>query len=125
MNKILIVAQSEFSTLIRSKAFIISIILMPIVMGGSILLERATKDTVDVRDRTFAYIDHSGVLGPAIEEVAKMTNANAESPNGRTGPRFLPQAVSVAGRNIDDVRLELSERVKKKELFAFVEFPAD
>ena len=125
MNKILIVAQSEFSTLVRSKAFIISVILMPIVMGGSIFLVRATKDTVDVKDRTFAYIDHSGVIGRAIEEVAKVTNAATDGPNGRTGPRFLPVAVNVEGRNLDDVKLELSQKVKKQELFAFVEFPAD
>ena len=125
MNKILIVAHSEFSTLVRSKAFIISVILMPVVMGGSILLVRATKDTVDVKDRKFAYIDHTGIVGFAVTEVAKATNSAAEGPNGRTGPRFLPEPVSVAGRNIDDVKLELSERVRKKELFAFVEFPAD
>ena len=125
MNKILIVAQSEFMTLVRSKAFIISVILMPVVMGGSIFLVRATKDTVDVKDRAFAYIDHSGVIGPAIEEVAKVTNANADGPDGRKGPRFLPVAVNVAGRNLDDVKLELSQKVKKQELFAFVEFPAD
>lgn len=125
MNKILIVAHSEFSTLVRSKAFIISVILMPVVMGGSILLVRATKDTVDVKDRRFAYIDHTGIVGVAVTEVAKATNAAAEGPNGRTGPRFLPEPVHVAGRNIDEVKLELSERVRKKELFAFVEFPAD
>jgi ABC-2 type transport system permease protein len=125
MNKIFIVAHSEFSTLVRSKAFIISVVLMPIVMGGSILLVRATKDTVDVKDRTFAYIDHSGTVGRALEQVAKITNAAADSPAGRTGPRFLPVAVDVQGRDIDEVRLELSEKVKKQELFAFVEFPAD
>jgi ABC-2 type transport system permease protein len=125
MNKIFIVAQSEFSTLVRSKAFIISVIFMPVLMGGSVLLVRATKDTVDVKDRAFAYIDHSGTIGPALEEVARMTNAATDSPDGRTGPRFLPQAVNAAGRNLDDVRLELSKKVKDKELFAFVEIPAD
>ena len=38
MKKILIVAESEFATLVRTKAFIIGIILLPVVMGGSILL---------------------------------------------------------------------------------------
>ena len=125
MNKIFIVAHSEFSTLVRSKAFIISVIFMPILMGGSILLVRATKDTVDVKDRAFAYIDHSGTIGPALEEVARITNAATDGSGGRIGPRFLPQPVNAAGRNLDDLRLELSKKVKDKELFAFVEFPAD
>src|SRR5829696_3660504 len=123
MNKIFIVAQSEFSTLVRSKAFVISVIFMPIVMIGSIFLVKATKDTTDVKERTFAYIDHSQFVGRAIEEIAKLTNAALEGPNGRTGPRFVPVAVDAAGRNLDDVKLELSQKVKKQELFAFVEFP--
>jgi hypothetical protein len=57
MNKIAIVAQSEFGTLVRSKAFIISVILMPVVMAGSIFLVRATRDSTDVKDRSFAYVD--------------------------------------------------------------------
>ena len=39
MRKTLIVAQSEFTTLVKTKAFLVSLILMPIVMGGSIMLD--------------------------------------------------------------------------------------
>ena len=42
MHKTLIVAQSEFTTLVKTKAFLISLILMPIVMGGSIMIVRKT-----------------------------------------------------------------------------------
>ena len=125
MNKTLIVAQSEFSTLVRSKAFLVGVILMPVIMGGSIFLVNKTKDSVDVKDRTFAYIDHSGTIGRALEAVTQTANAAGESPNGRTTPRFLPVAVDPKGRSLDEVRLELSEKVKKQEIFAFVEFPAD
>jgi len=44
MRKALIVAQSEFVTLVKSKAFLVGLILMPVVMGTSIMLVRATKD---------------------------------------------------------------------------------
>jgi ABC-2 type transport system permease protein len=56
MRKTLIVAQSEFTTLVKTKAFLISLILMPIVMGGSIMLVLATKDATDSKDRTFAVV---------------------------------------------------------------------
>jgi ABC-2 type transport system permease protein len=125
MSKILIVAQSEFATLVRSKAFIIGVILMPVMMGGSILLVRATRDSTDVRDREFAFIDHSGVMTAPLMAAAAETNAAGEKGGSRTAPRFLPRPVDTTGRRVDEVRLELSEQVRRKELFAFVEFPEE
>jgi ABC-2 type transport system permease protein len=123
MNRTLIVAQSEFATLVRSKAFIISIIFMPIVMIGSIALIRATKDSGDVKDRPFAFVDRSGVMAPAIEAAAAERSASAR--DGRTVARFIPVAVPPDGRPPEELRLELSDRVRRQELFAFVEVPAD
>ena len=39
------------------------------------------------------------------------------------GPRFEPSLVAEAGRSLDELRLELSDRVRRGELFAFVEIP--
>jgi ABC-type Na+ efflux pump permease subunit len=41
------------------------------------------------------------------------------------GPRFVPSLVDPGDRPIEQVRLDLSERVARKELFAFVEIPAN
>ena len=122
MKKILIVAGSEFATLVRTKAFIIGIILLPVVMGGSILLARATRNATDDTERTFAIVDHTGKLGDALAAAAQATGG---STNGTPGPKFVPVQVAVDGRNIDDVRLELSDKVRRRELFAFVEIPAE
>jgi ABC-2 type transport system permease protein len=128
VRKTLIVAQSEFATLVRSKAFIISVILMPLVMALSIFLVRTTKDTTDYKDRTFAFVDYSGVIGEPLKAVAEMYNSStgqAPAPMVRKGARFIPMEVKLGGRNPDDVRLELSERVRREEIFAFVEFPRE
>jgi ABC-2 type transport system permease protein len=124
MHKTLVVAQSEFGTLIRSKAFIISIILMPVIMIGSVMLVRATRNTGDGKPRRFAYVDYTGVMGPQLEAAAAVWNtAAAAKPN--TTPTFFPVAVSAGDRPADQLRLELSDRVRKEELFAFVELPAE
>lgn len=125
MRKTLIVAASEFGTLARSKAFIISVVLMPVVMIGSILLVRATKNTTDGKDRTFAVVDYTGVVAGPLIEVAAALNAGVGSPEGRrTGPKFIPQEVKPQGRDPEALRLELSDRVRREEIFAFVEIPA-
>ncbi len=124
MKKTLIVAHSEFSTLVRSKAFIISLFLMPIVMFGSIALIRATKESGDVKDRPFAYVDRSAVIGPILQAAAG-ERSNAAAREGRTAAKFIPIEVKPDGRSVEDLRLQLSDRIRAKELFAFVEIPED
>jgi ABC-2 type transport system permease protein len=129
MRKTLIVAQSEFATLVRSKAFIVSIVLMPVVMALSVVLMRATKDATDGKDRTFAFVDYTGVLGEPLVAVARALNAGsgdlADPQAPRATPRFIPVKVEPDGRKADELRLELSDRVRRQEFFAFVEFPAN
>lgn len=129
MRKAIIVAQSEFATLVRSKGFIIGLILMPVIIGGSILLVRATKDTTDLKDRTFAIVDYTGVIASPFKEVAALYNGS--TPSGmervlpRTGAKFVPVEVQPDGRSPEELRLDLSNRVRREELFAFVEVPAE
>jgi ABC-2 type transport system permease protein len=129
MRKTLIVAQSEFTTLVKTKAFLVGLILMPLVMGGSIMLVRATRDATDSKDRTFAVVDHTGVLAEPLKAVAAMYNSSTPSAiDGvlpRKGPRFIPVEIKPGDRNPDDLRLELSNRVRHQELFAFVELPPE
>lgn len=129
MRKILIVAQSEFGTLVRSKAFIAGILLMPIVMVLSLVLIRATKNVADDKDRTFAIVDYTGVLAQPLVAVARMFDPGAafgaQRPGGPATSRFIPVEVNAAGRRPDELRVELSDRVRRGELFAFVEFPAN
>ena len=125
MRKTLIVAQSEFATLVRTKAFIISIVLMPVLMGVSFLVVNRLKDAKDVRDRTFAYVDESGVIAPGLEAALAEWNASTGAGEIRTAARYFGEHVTAGGRSIEAVRLELSDRVRKEELFAFVEFPND
>ena len=129
MRKILIVAHTEFSTLVRSKAFIAGVLLLPVMMGLSLGLTRATRRVTDNKDRTFAIVDYTGVVGAPLAAVAKLfdpgTQLGDTRPGGAASSRFIAVPVDTAGRQPDDLRLELSDRVRKGELFAFVEVPAN
>jgi ABC-2 type transport system permease protein len=129
MRKALIVAQSEFVTLVKSKAFLVGLILMPVVMGTSIMLVRATKDATDMKDRTFAIVDYTGVIAEPLKGVANLYNSGAPSPMDavlpRKGSRFIPVEIKPSGADPQQLRLDLSNRVRKQEFFAFVEVPAE
>ena len=120
MNKIYTVASSEFGTLVRSRAFLISLVLMPVLMAGSIYLARATRNTTDDVTRRFAIVDHSGGLAESITAAA-----NARNASGGVSGRFESEIVRPGDRPAEEVRLELSNRVRAKALFAFVEIPAE
>ena len=123
MSRVFIVAVSEFQTLVRTKAFIIGILMLPILIGASIGFQRFAEKRLDREDRAFAVIDHTGVLYAPLAAAAAEFNRAVDRAAERTGPHLLPTAIDPAGRSADAVRLELSDRVKKKEIFAFVEIP--
>jgi ABC-2 type transport system permease protein len=123
-NKALIVAVSEFTTLTRSKAFLVGLALMPVIMAIGVGVQKFTRENVDTKDHRFVVVDRSGVLYPAIASAAERSNQSAIDGGTRKAPRYLPVEQSFAP---DDqaARSVLSDRVRKEELYAFVEIPAD
>ena len=125
MPKALVVAASEFSSFVRTRAFLVSVLLLPLLMFGVGAMQHALEKRVDTTPRHFAVLDHSGSLYTPIAEKAVLWNAKA-APAGTApvGPRFEPDQVTAGSRAPDELRLELSERVRRGDLYAFVEIPA-
>jgi ABC-2 type transport system permease protein len=119
VNKTLIVASSEFTTLTRSKAFLIGLVMMPVFIAVALGMQKMTRDATDLRDRHFAVVDPSGRWYPVLR-------AAADERNRSTQPRFLPEsAADVGSTSSESARANLSDRVRRNELYAFVEIPAD
>ncbi len=82
-----------------------------------------------MKDRTIAFVDYTGAIGEPLTALAGLYNSSspltAEAGLARTGPRFIPVEIKPEGRSPDQLRLELSDRVRRQEFFAFAEFPAD
>ena len=94
LGKIWVVASTEFGSSIRTKSFIIGLLLLPIIMGLSIGLQLFVAKRVDTRPRTFAVVDRTGALYPAIEQAAKAYNEQAVDAQGQA---IRPAARAVAG----------------------------
>ncbi len=122
MRKSLIVAATELANYVRTKAFIIGIVLAPTLGLGMIVIERALEKQNDTVERRFAVVDHTGVLGPALVQAASARNALLSGPKP-SGPRFVPLVVAPGDDNAATLS-RLSEQVRKDEIFAFVEIPA-
>lgn len=122
MSKVFVVFAREYRTQVQSKSFIITLVLMPILMGGSILLSKIFGDGVDTRDRQIAVIDHTGALFEPLKAAAdgRNTTETTNEKGKRILPLFLLKEVKPAA-DPKQQQLELSNQVRDKELYAFVE----
>jgi ABC-2 type transport system permease protein len=125
MRKTIVVAVREYQAAVKTKAFIISIIFMPILMGGSIVAQYFMRDRVDTTDRKVAVVDQTGVLFDDIaaasatrDQEAVYTGEGADRRKVR--PRFVFEKAEPAAADPGRIAFDLSERVRSKDLFAFV-----
>jgi len=123
MRKVTIVAGAELGSALRSKAFLVSLILMPVLTVGSILVQRVIASQRDTRVRRFAVVDRTGKLYEPLRAATELRNQLVKA-----GP-YLPSQVTPAGSGADaasdEQRLALSSQVKRGALWAFVDIPAD
>jgi ABC-2 type transport system permease protein len=122
-NKALIVAISEFTTLVRSKAFVVGLMMMPIFSGVAFGVQRFTRDATDVKDRRFAVVDRTGVLFAPLKAAADEWNAGVRAATPQSAPLLFPSQATVEDGD-EQARAALSDRVRKDEIYAFVEIPA-
>ena len=129
MSKVLSIALSEYLHSVRSKAFIIGVLVMPVLMGGGIAFQVMMQDRVDLTDRTCAVVDPTGELWPVLEAEAQRRNdyiiwqseeerEDPDAPAKQLRPRFLLERYVPEGDQRGDV--VLSQRVEAGELQGFV-----
>src|SRR5690606_17126437 len=111
-------------SLVRSKFFILGIVVMPLLVFGVITLIGFVERRVDRGDRRFAVIDGTGELADVVAAAAAAHNTEVGTGTDRMGPHFLPELVDPGEQPLDALRLDLSDRVRRGELFAFVYIPA-
>ena len=99
MRKMIVIAVREYSAAVKTKAFIISLLAVPIISGGMIGVQFFLKDKVDTKERRLAVLDYSGTIYDAVEEALRQRNATdifAGEGQARTQPMPRVSVVRVA-----------------------------
>ena len=129
MRKTLVIAVREYLAAVRTKTFVIGLLIMPVMMGGSILVQELLKNVRDTTDKHFAVIDRSGgKLFEAIKKQADEYNKAIDKEGKKVKPKLLVEQVAASAfteKKVEEQRLELSERVRKGELFGFLDIGPD
>lgn len=132
MRKVFVVAKREYNAAVKTKAFLVGLFIMPALMCGSVLVQYLLKDHVDIEEKRVAVVDRTpGQTVLHALEAAAETRKTAEILDPVSGrqikPVFAVESVVASGDGADEIerqRFELSERVRKGELFGFLEVGA-
>ena len=129
MRKMLVVALREYLAAVRTKAFIVSLVIMPILMGGSALMQWLLRDYHDTKPKHFAIIDRTpGQRIFPLVETAKEDYNNSQATKQGKQPRFEIVKVDPEGDTEEakkEQRVQLSEQVRTGEYFGFLDIGED
>lgn len=127
MRKMLVVASREYQAAVRSKTFIVSLVMMPVLMLASIVFQAVFGGVRDIADRKFVVIDRLGraELVRLIHMGAAVYNEKAIYEEGKqVKPKFVVEtrvAAESTSEDRDRERFELSEKIRRGELTGFLE----
>jgi ABC-2 type transport system permease protein len=129
MDRVLAVAVREYLATVRTKAFVIALVMMPLLTIGAILIPLLATQLGGDAPRNIAIVDETAILFDELSARLQRSKARAASQE-LEGPESLasdPAATLelVDAGNSGDERhlLELSDRIRQGELFAVVVIP--
>lgn len=145
MRKLLTIIKREYLQGVRSKAFIISVVLGPVLMVGFAIVPGllfglktggATRlAIVDQTGRMYERVRESILSEPSEgngDDVARSRSADArrsrqqrQGLTNRLESRFNIEQITLDGRSFEEVKQELSERVRQNRLDAYLVLPTE
>lgn len=123
VRKALKVAKREYLAQVKTKGFVIGLLVAPVFMGGSGIAFALLEDKVDTRDKRIAVVDHSGLVADVITGAAQAYNGSVvydEESGKKLRPEYHVEVIDHADRDMDELRLELSDRIRDNDLHGFV-----
>ena len=130
MRKTLVIALREYTAAVNTKAFLVSLLLLPLMLSGTFFAQKMTQKIGDQSIKQVAVLDRTpgATLFEVLESAAKERNTSEifDKKTGRQmNARFVFERVEPAPLEDADAvlrqRFELSERIRKGKIFAIVE----
>jgi ABC-2 type transport system permease protein len=152
MRKLLVIIKREYLQRVRTKAFLITTILLPLFVVGSAILPQFLFSIKSGGATRLAVVDDTGKLYESVRESIQSARNEDEDEGGESqtqaqvptrampdanneaqmrqmgkamGQNFEIEQVKSNGRSVEQVRNDLDERVKENNLDAYVILPAN
>lgn len=128
MSKTRVIAWREYLSAVRTKGFIVGIVLMPLLMGGGLILQRLTQNIVDLSPRVCEVIDRTPgqQLLPLLQTASDQYNANEiidRNTHEKVKPPLEFRAVNAGGdaASLDKARLAVADDIRQGRALASLE----
>ncbi|HEY6340009.1 MAG TPA: ABC transporter permease [Bryobacteraceae bacterium] len=125
LHRILLIAKRDYVQAVLSKAYLVGLIFVPLLIGGGFLVTSLANRSKS-QDQRIAVIDHTGVSSGAVIQAAEEATRRATNSTGgvQLGPRFVFEAVEPAPDERAQL-LALCDQIRRGELFLIVDIGAD
>ncbi|MDG2015266.1 MAG: ABC transporter permease [Pirellulaceae bacterium] len=151
MRKIFTIAAREYRAMVGTKAFIFSMLMMPLLMFGGIFAMEILSQTGEIKDQEIIVIDQTGKLFTELSFAANQYNRSVDKQAAEQGQEEQAGKESKLGSikkksktdglgnfsrgqrfrltlwdqpNVtEEDRFALSEKIRNQEIYAFVEIP--
>ncbi len=140
MFKLWVIAHREYVAMVGTKAFLFTLVMMPILMFGSLLAMPVLNRVSGGKTQKIVVSDGTGQLFERLEQAAKARNESLQKNPSlpmetRTGksssrPSFMDQQADIwelvaAPNELSDTqRLEYSDQIRNADIYALVEIPS-
>lgn len=127
MRKAFVIARREYLAMVGSKAFLFSLAIMPVFMLGGAVIPQLLRDKVDIQQKRIAVLDGTGRLFDQLQQAVATRNENAtwdRQSNRQIAPVYQIEK-GPSGPVTDELLVALSDRVRSRELYGFIDLPAD
>jgi ABC-2 type transport system permease protein len=126
LNRILLVAKRDYLQLVGTKAYLVGLVLLPLLFGGGFLvLPLANRG--NAKNLRVAVIDRTGVSASAVIQAAEELNRKARANAGfgtPAMPRFIFEEVKPEAGQAAQL-LSLSDQIRKGDLFLVLDISPD
>jgi len=130
VHKVFTIAKRDYISTVRTKAFVFGLVVAPVLFGGGSIAMSFLKGKPDLKDRHIAIIDHTGVAAEPVVSAVREKNEQElldKKTHQQIEPRYVFEVIAPAGdpASSKDQLLALSDRVRSKQLAAFLEIGKD
>jgi len=124
MRRVFRMVKREYLASVKTKAFIIMLVLMPVLMGGSGIAMYLLRGQVDTTDKQVTVLDRSGIVADMLLKAVEERNKSAvydKKTRKKIQPAYILDVVKPDEKDPQAQRLRLSDRIRLGELHAFLE----
>ena len=125
LHRILLIAKRDYVAVVMTKAFLIGLVVLPLLMGSGFFGFALMRVTQGNSAKRVAIIDHTGIAAAAIvravERKAGDDKADKDAPPLLAANNYAFEEIKVDDSGLAAERLALSDRVRNHGLFAFIE----